>query len=368
MAIPLQLLLRLPPSLRCHAFLHQSNGTSIRFFSKLTRQLQQAKPPKPTVRPRQQTPPPPETPAVPIPPRPQRAPPKLSNTYKPQPQPTAPNAFLTDFANSNAPSLLLYKAPSHTSFYCNSYLLGFTLLIGALVQARNVADFFDANSKRTDGKKPAVWVRLANLTFPFMSAVIATALILGPWKLVGSVALVKKVGAGAAAGPGARKGGAGQGSVGLRFEMKHPLPFIQRLPFVKRTGGGTIDAEIDEVVMDRNIRASESLQFYDVPAVKAQEWTSDYFQPATAPQSFRTRLKRWNEGVENVWPALKRDTRKMFLRDGMAKIRIPGQGNWKMDMQMCEMLENGRALARVIRVEPGAVEPGWWSWVRRVTQ
>ena len=48
-----------------------------------------------------------------------------------------------------------------------------------------------------------------------------------------------------------------------------------------------------------------------------------------------------------AWDALRRDTRRMFLRDGFAYVRFTEHGNWKMDLQGCELLDHGRALERM---------------------
>ena len=56
----------------------------------------------------------------------------------------------------------------------------------------------------------------------------------------------------------------------------------------------------------------------------------------------------------------------MFTRDGMAYIRITGHGNWKLDLQGCELLDEGRALLEVMGMDE-AMDRSWWRglrWVR----
>ena len=52
-----------------------------------------------------------------------------------------------------------------------------------------------------------------------------------------------------------------------------------------------------------------------------------------------------------VWPTAKLDTRRMFVRDGMAYVRIPHRGDWKLDLQGCEVVDEGRILGKVMQVE-----------------
>lgn len=52
----------------------------------------------------------------------------------------------------------------------------------------------------------------------------------------------------------------------------------------------------------------------------------------------------------------------MFNRDGMAYARV-GSQNWKMDLEGCEMLENGQVLSKLSR--EGAVRTDMLSMVMR---
>ena len=61
---------------------------------------------------------------------------------------------------------------------------------------------------------------------------------------------------------------------------------------------------------------------------------------------------------------MKQDVRRMFLRDGMAYIRIVGQdGQWKLDLEMCQLLDDGKLLNQVM-VPESRERGGWVQWLR----
>lgn len=343
-----QLLLRLPPALRCHAappFLCQPNGPN-RVFSRAIPRLQ-SQPPKPTVRRPQQAE---STSKAPF------------QTPRPPPRPrtgpvspvTTPDNFLRRFYESRDSRLLLYKAPKHTSFYFNSYILGAILLTGAVLQVWNFRAppaAFEANAAET--RRPSRWVHITNWAGAGLLSGFATAFFLAPWKLIKTVTLVKQ--AGASGGRGAE----------MLFELKHPFPPLQRLPLVRNTGGGSISADVHKVLIDRNVAASERLSYHSVPASAAQAWTAAYFTPAPRePRSLLARLRSANASLVNAWPALKTDVGRMFLREGMAYVRIPEHGNWKMDLNGCEVLEHGKVLERLCIVDAQAVDRSFGAWFK----
>ena len=349
MSIPLQLLLRLPPALRCHALtplLRQPNGsnTSTRLFSKSSQKLQ-SKPPKPTIRRPQQKPEPNKPP--PPPPKPTTS---LPKTYV-----SIPDSILRTFYQSDSTQLLLYKAPTHTSFYFNSYILGSALLTGAIFQGLNYGD--PPENLKVEGQRPKRWAQFANGTVAIMFAIFATAFFLAPTKLIKSVSLVKTpIFDVTNTGKGGKRG------LVMDFEMKHPLPILQRLPFVTRRGGGVVKAEVGSVFMDREVRASQNLSYFSVPAHLAQAWTEHYFTAKPPqPRSILSVLRGFNSSLVNAWPTLRQDVRRMFMREGFAYVRIPEHGNWKMDLHGCEILEEGQVLEKVVRVDAGQVDRRWWT-------
>lgn len=354
MSMPLHLLLKLPPALRCHAathFLHQPNR-STRLFSKTTQTLQ-SKPPKPTLRRAQQQQP--QATSQGLPPPPKQAPkPRAAAGARP----TSGDGILRQFYASNDSHLLLYKAPSHGSFYFNSYLLGSGLIIAAIVQSWNVSKPPEALREKAEAERlrPS---RLAQGTTFFTSIIMAifgTTFFLAPSKLIRSVSVVKPAGA---------PGPANQAR--LLFEMKHPFPIIQRLPFMRKSGGGSITTELNSAFMDRNVRANERLVMYTIPSTSAQSWTADYLNPPPRPRrSILDHLKGFNNSLLNAWPTFRTDVGRMFMREGMAYIRIQDHGNWKMDLHGSELLEAGKVLERVVSVDPGEVDRSWLTRIREM--
>ena len=343
MSMPLQLLLRLPSALRCHAtapLLRQPNICT-RFFSKTIQQAQ-SKPPKPTLRRSQQGQSQPQSS-----PKPAAPPPRLY--AEPRYQGQTPDSLLRTFYSSKDDCLLLYKAPSHTSFYFNSYILGSALLGAALIQGLQIRDPPQSVREAAEEKnlRPPLWLQALNGSVAIFLAALSTACFLAPWKLVRSVSLVKNA---AGSGPIAS-------DARVRFEMKHPLPILQKMPFTSRLGGGALEAEVGSVFMDRNVRSSEQLRFHNVPFEHAQAWTADYLTPSPQPtSSILDRLRSVNSALVNVWPALRQNIRRMLTRDGIAYVRIPGNGNWKMDLHGCELLDEGKILGRAVQVDAAKVD------------
>ncbi len=210
-------------------------------------------------------------------------------------------------------------------------------------------------------KKPRLWVLIANGVTGLLLATFAALAFMAPLQLVKTVLLVKNTAIMDKAG-NVKK----HAAVALRFELKHPLPFIQHLPFVAKTGGGFLDAELNTVYMDRRVKSLQNMSFFNVPADAAQPWTAAYFSPSPQPpRSILDRLKGANESLMHSWPALKQNVRRMILREGMADVRIPDHGRWKVDLQGCEMLDSGKVLERVVS---GELKPGMTTWFDRWKQ
>ena len=351
MATTLQLLLRLPPALRCHTiaplFRQSAESNFIisclpkRLLSNTTRNLQRSKPAKPPAKPtgRQRTPPPPRQPNQ-TPPQPS------SEPAAPKSTPKTTEALLSAYLKEHD-VLLLYKSPNHTSFYINSYLMGALLLLGGLNTARNAAD--NPNLPKTP-----YLIKSASIAIGAIFAIFATTFFMAPQKLVRSIALMK----------GLDKRGIPEAI--LRFEMKHPMPRFQRLPFLGDRitgGGGVIEAPLNHVFLDRNVSSSSSdLTFYSIPVDQATLFTDSHFHPAApAPksESILSRLGSFNRSLLNIFPTLRQDVRRMFLRDGMAYIRITDHGDWKVDLQGCEVLEMGKPLDKVMVHDEG-FDRSWW--------
>lgn len=330
MATMIQLLLRLPPALRCHAITplitrplecKLINGLARRPFTNTTHHLTPTRQPaKPPIRRRQ--PPPPRQP-----PKPASQPPS------PIPQRRTTESILSAYLQTNS-HLLLYRAPKHTTFYLNSYLLGSIMLTGAVTSALTTKDDPDRKTK------PSWITRSLNLAVAVFFAIFATAFFLAPQKMIRTVSLVKV------------KDVVGLPEARLRFEMKHPLPILQRLPFVKSSrGGGGIEAPLNKVFLDRQV-AAQDLSYFSIPMDQAEAFTSAYLDPPARPKrGILARVGDFNRSLINIGPTLWQDVRRMFLRDGMAYVRITGHGNWKIDLQGSELLDDGRPLEKVMVVD-----------------
>lgn len=232
------------------------------------------------------------------------------------------------------------------------------LLTGGVFYMLNSRDFLGISrgegQKEVTRKQPALWIQSFTMISGLMFTVFATTFFMGPLRLIKSVSLVKN-----------RVVGNRFHDLGVVFEMRHPFPIIQRLPFVKKTGGGEVEAEMGKAFMDREIPTSRVLDYFYVPPKFSQEWTQAYFNPVPEPpRTVLQRLRDANRGLVGLWPMLRTDVRRMFLREGMVYVRISGYGNWKMDLQGCELLDEGRVLERCVRAEPGEVDRSWWGWFR----
>lgn len=342
MATTLQLLLRLPPALRCHTLTplpfrtlesNLINTLPRRPFTHKSYRLNPLRKPNPQKNiPRRKPPPPVRQPPKPV-----------SQTAEPVSQRKTIESILSDYLKTND-RILLYKAPKHKTFFLNSYLLGALLTVGAVNTARNAKD--EPNLKTP-------WlIKSLNLTVALFFAVFAATFFVAPQKMIRTVSLVKVTDV------------VGMPEARLRFEIKHPLPIFQRLPFIKKQFyGDSIEAPLSRIFLDRNV-AAQDLSYTSVPMDQASAFTSSYFSPQPAPKrSILSRLGAFNRALVNMWPTLWQDVRRMFLRDGMAYVRITGHGNWKIDLQGAEMLDDGRPLEKVMVVDT-QFDRSYWRWLK----
>ncbi|KAK5126754.1 hypothetical protein LTR85_009688 [Meristemomyces frigidus] len=319
MPLALQCLLRLPACLRRQAVLDHipqkplafnqsiTGNTVNRTFSITSQTLRQARPAKPTRKA----------------PAPKSQPPPLRPTTSPASQPQAqtskPISYAeTLFASNN--EVLLYRAPRHLSFFITSYIAGSLLVLGAYNWATLAL-------KRPPGQedfKPGVrgWflTSVSTLTTLFL-AIAGTAIILAPAKMVRTITAL-------------HPSYSGIGLPTLRFEMRSPLPFMRTK---------TIEVLPSETFLDRRVSAVE-IDLTSVPLTRAADFTASKQANASLPAAAARQ-----GAVARAWTTLLRDTRRMFLRDGFTYVRFKEQGNWKLDLQDCELLDNGRVLERLTR-------------------
>ena len=143
----------------------------------------------------------------------------------------------------------------------------------------------------------------------------------------------------------------------LRIETRKPVPFI-------KYGGETIEAPLNHVYIDSEVRAQE-IGFFSVSLEHAKGFTVSHLNPTKPKSSIRSRLGTFNRGLVNIWPTLFRDTKRMFFRDGMVYVYITDHGTWKLDLQGCEMLDGGQPLERAMLLYPG-LDRGLIGLVKRM--
>lgn len=157
------------------------------------------------------------------------------------------------------------------------------------------------------------------------SSALASGIMLAPHHLVRSISLARNA----------------QKEVVMRVKGTRFFPFVKP---------ATLDVVPGEMMVDSNVVMSLR-QWNDVPLKNVQAWTEGSL-PRPGGESQMNLIQRFNRRMVNIMPATFSQTRKMFYRDGMAYVRI-GRENWKMDLEGCEILENGSVLMEL--VQQGAV-------------
>ncbi|KAF2172313.1 hypothetical protein M409DRAFT_50031 [Zasmidium cellare ATCC 36951] len=347
MASNIRLLLRLPASLR-HSILSgrsarfASNGqcsfiktSSSRIFASTKNSPPPRNGPKSAKKSSGQYPAPSSQPL------PARSSPKGPST-PPQPTPVhSRGSAVLSRINTIAPNLervLLYTAPRHGSFFAMSYIAGSIFVVGGYLATVTFI-------KDEPGKPKLKWWAKATAALPaFFFAIIGTTFILAPMKMIKSIAIVTQNG----------------GRI-LRFEVKRKLPFMK--PDIMET-------PVSKVVLDRGISsASTNVKIHNVPLSEAKAFTESYLsksQDASHNGGVLSRLSSFNKSLVNAWPAFKRDIGRMWLRESMAYVRIEGNGNFKVDLQGCSLLDEGKPLQKLINIDPDQKQ-SVWSWLQRMS-
>ena len=325
--------LRLPPCVRAQVFrqtVQHATPTSYgvqRAFTNTTRTLKQARP-QPSNR-ASSKPPPPITPAaVPQPPKP-----PVHAPSAPVPRPTYLSAYTAALLHRADP-LLLYKAPSHRSFYWTSYILGGLLMLGAYNWSIVVSiPPTGLDIEKRKGSWGDYLLRSVTIGTTAIVMLFATVILIAPARMVRTVSLRSVEQAYV-------QGVAGGKRPMLRVEMNAPFPF---------TKPKIVEVRPEEAFLDRNVAAVD-IDLTSIPLPKAQEWTETAGTPAAAPRRY----------------AFQRDIRKICYREGIAYLRCGEQGTYlKLDLQYCELLDGGQPLDRLTTPEM-RVQKGWLGWVRRV--
>ena len=268
-----------------------------------------------------------------------------SPAVKQLPSSSAKYSTYIDTLLQSHPQVLIYTAPRHGLFYASSYIIGLFFLFGAYSWAQ-FALKEPLESGTEDQKRRRPWYVQAALSAEILAVVvIGTAFILAPTKMIQSVAITKA----AASSPGAPSGG-----ILLRCQVRRLLPFLK--PDVLETAPSN-------AFLDRRVAsAQKSIELFNIPPSRAREFTESYFAGSYKPTIGEVDKLG---PVHSVWRAIRRETGRMFLREQMAYVRVPGNGRFKLDLQGCSLVDNGRALesATVAEVEGGT---GFREWFRQL--
>lgn len=330
MNVALRLLLGLPSSLRCQvvsrgqsslqwrlaSLRHSPEFTHTRAFRTTPASL--AKPPQPRVLKKTQPPPP-------------KAPPPAKASVAPK-APTPANPSLAarpkksiESINPDLKEVLLYVSPNHGAFYFGSYFIGISFLIGAYSYA-------EITLKDQPDKPPNPWyMKASGGSVALFLAIISTTAFVAPTKLIKSISIITSP---------AVKGA--MPTRKLRFEIKRSLPFAK--PDI-------LEADPIKCVMDRRLTIVDQIDCSSVPSAEAKEWTQLYVAGQWLPEGNAGFFKRLNRGLLNLWPTKLREVQRILLRNKMTYVRVEPNGNFKLDMQGPFVLDSGRPLLQVMKVD-----------------
>ncbi|RMX77419.1 hypothetical protein D0869_09905 [Hortaea werneckii] len=314
MSLPFQCFLRLPGCIRRQAFLDaipqraplrkvDTNAiTRGRFFSNTANVFSRTKSARPS-----------SHPSVAPPKPPSGSPPVASSKPK----------SYADALLDSGPETLIYKSPNHRSFAYLSWICGGMLMFGGYNWA--LLTSLEPPGDGTDSKPRKSWLVKSTATFvALFFTVLGTSVMLAPAKTI------RTISAQAASKTGHTK------AMLLYCEIEGFLPFQKNR---------TIMATRPESLLDRRVSAQD-IEFSSVPLSAAQAFTAD-------PKPFAEPLIKPTGGIiSRAWNDLRINTRRMFYRDGFAYIRFKDYGSYKIDLQNCELLDNGRALEHLTTPDP----------------
>ncbi|KAI5371109.1 hypothetical protein Slin14017_G019880 [Septoria linicola] len=372
MASNMRLLLRLPPAIRQQVLSAQPlqiscttsryglvNGISSRPFS-IAAQLSkqggknktmyrnaQTQAPKPQAKdlPKPQTAPPPAPhSSTSNAPPPSSLPARMAPAHAaaPAPRPSTSDWMSTRFSKQDR--VLLYVAPSHRAFIISSYAVGCFLLIGAYTYAQM---FIKEPPEDSPLPKVPWFIKAVGGLSTVFVVVFGTVILIAPLKVIKSITAVRT-----------QQNLAMNPRSSLSVPWKLQIEVESVLPFVK--SGATIEANPGAVALDRNLpTASQDIQFTSWNIRGAETFTQRYANGSLNLKE-GSALSRFNQSLINTWPGIKREVKRMFLRDQMAYVRIDGNGNFKLDMQECHMLDGGRVFDKMVGVDADAKAGSAW--------
>lgn len=226
----------------------------------------------------------------------------------------------------DADELLLYKAPRNVALFTSCMITGGAIQFWVATVASSLITLTVPWYAKT--------IMLAGC---FISSGMASAIMLTPHHLVKSISLVRTA----------------EKEAVMRINGTSFFPFIK--PRV-------MDLVPGKMMVDSNVTMSleTTKQWWGVPLQNGKAWTQGGLRRPGEPEG--NAIAKLNKSLLNISPAAFSQVRKMFNRDGMAYVRI-GSSNWKMDLEGCEILENGSVLMRMVK--EGAVRTNLMSMAAR---
>lgn len=125
----------------------------------------------------------------------------------------------------------------------------------------------------------------------------------------------------------------------LRCVSTVPLPFMK---------AQTIDCSPHRLFGNRTVpvvAAEKGFNWTSIDYADSDRFTQSELDPPSQPEP------RPRSPIQNIWPSIVLQTRRMCLREGFYTIRFPEGGSWKVDLQGAEVLENAHPLAAVMTYE-----------------
>ncbi|KAK1814986.1 hypothetical protein LTR12_010599 [Friedmanniomyces endolithicus] len=177
-------------------------------------------------------------------------------------------------------------------------------------------------------------------------SIFGTVLILAPVGMVGRISLLRSKAIGVMAEQGVRL------PPMLSVEMEAPLPFMTRK---------TYELAPSKALLDRNVSAVD-IELTSIPLKNARAFTSDSAHLSAGTPKLQHPPR---DAVSRFIRTLTRDIRRMFYREGFAYLRSDKYGNWKVDLQHCELLDQGRPLDRLTMADPSSGK-GPVAWLKRL--
>ncbi|TKA79137.1 hypothetical protein B0A55_02415 [Friedmanniomyces simplex] len=262
---------------------------------------------------------------------------------KPTPTPSrSPAPTYADGLLNHADPILLYKAAPHRSFYITSYLFGGLLLLGAYDWAIVVS--LPPAGMNDQGSWGRYIMNGVTIGTTLVVSIFGTVLILAPVRMVGRVSLLRGTASGMVGEQGVRVPPV------LRIEMESPLPFMKTKTF---------DLVPSEAFLDRTVSAVD-IELTSIPLKDAKTFTATSHLRAGMPKLQHPPRDILSRSIST----LTRDIRRMCYREGFAYMRSDRYGNWKVDLQHCELLDQGRPLDR-LTVEDVRRGSGPVAWIKR---